>query len=111
MAVIFKPKGTLNVATAPAKLPDIDMSRCKNLVLDRDGVITTRHGNSKIYDNLIAVGIDLILGQGEELYFFLKDGAFYKDQNVLSFLGFLVAESGDVILLEDGGKLLWEAPR
>ena len=53
MTLIFKPNGTLDVATSPADLPEKDgysdaMARCKNLRLDRVGFAALRDGSTRL---------------------------------------------------------------
>lgn len=58
MALLFKPNGNLDIATAATDLPSQSSSpgsvysealtRCKNLRIDRKGVLTTRDGSSRI---------------------------------------------------------------
>jgi len=73
MSVIFKPDGSLDVATDPSDLPQtIDdeknlvstaMTRCKNLRLDQKGVVKTRDGSFKLNSTAISTAIHKIIEQ------------------------------------------------
>ncbi|MDD5189448.1 MAG: hypothetical protein PHE50_00215 [Dehalococcoidales bacterium] len=72
MGLIFKPNGILDIATAatdlPAqrsdKMPDNvyseALTRCKNLRIDRKGLLTVRDGSSKINATAFASNVELV---------------------------------------------------
>ncbi|MHB8123109.1 MAG: hypothetical protein ACYDG4_13245 [Desulfuromonadaceae bacterium] len=75
MSIIFKPSGTLNVATDPSDLPEekgslltgnqggissTAMQRCKNLRLDQEGVAKTRDGSAKLNATAISAPLSII---------------------------------------------------
>lgn len=85
MSILWKPNGTLNVATDPSDLPEVKgsaltgdtgsilseaLARCKNLRLDQEGVIKTRFGSSKLNATAIETAIHKIIEQGGIRYTF-----------------------------------------
>jgi len=70
MGLIFKPNGFLDVATDPSDLPSQSpapgtviseaLTRCKNLRIDRKGVLTTRDGSSKINSTAFTSNSELV---------------------------------------------------
>lgn len=85
MSIIWKPNGSLDVATAPADLPDTKgsaltgdtgsitsyaLARCKNLRLDLMGVARTRFGSSKLNATAINAAIHKIIEQAGTRYTF-----------------------------------------
>ena len=85
MSIIWKPNGSLDVATDPAQLPDTKgsvltgdtgsitsyaLARCKNLRLDLLGVAKTRFGTSKLNATAISTAIHKIIEQAGTRYTF-----------------------------------------
>lgn len=69
MGLLFKPNGMLDVATAATDLPSQTenfsvyseaLTRCKNLRIDRKGVLSLRDGSSKINSTAFASNIELV---------------------------------------------------
>ena len=91
MSILFKPYGTLDVATEPADLDqEVNgaktmsgaMKRLKNLRIDRKGNAETRYGSVKINTTAIAKTINLIKTQGGERYTFST--AIYLDETSIA---------------------------
>lgn len=108
MAVMFKPNGTLNVAQSPGKLKDIDMQRCKNLRLDRNGRIETRDGNSKLYETALSGNSDFIITGIDGLYIITTEGVYLNGELIFPFGKYIVQENQGYILQENGGYIYWE---
>lgn len=80
MTIIFKPNGSLDLATDPTDLPETAsgnmiishaMQRCKNLRIDQTGVAKTRDGSSKISATALGeTAIYRIVEQGGVRYAF-----------------------------------------
>ena len=85
MSIIWKPNGSLDVATDPAQLPDTKgsaltgdtgsitsyaLARCKNLRLDLMGVAKTRFGTSKLNATAISTAVHKIIEQAGVRYTF-----------------------------------------
>lgn len=85
MGIIFRPNGTLDVATDPSELPEAKgsvltgdagsivseaLARCKNLCLDRKGMVTTRLGTDKINSSAMTSTINRIIEQAGKRYSF-----------------------------------------
>jgi len=88
MAIFWKPNGSLDVATDPSDLPESAQdrniyseafARCKNLRLDRKGVVTLRDGSSKFNTTAINTAIYLLIEQGGSRYAF-AGANIYKDE-------------------------------
>lgn len=97
MSIIWKPNGTLNVATDPCDLPENKgsiltgdsgsiiseaMQRCKNLRLDQTGVIKTRDGSSKLNSAAIESAIYKIICQGANRYTFANDHIYRNEVSI-----------------------------
>jgi hypothetical protein len=90
MSIIFKPSGTLDLATDPVSLPESvernmitsgAMQRCKNLRLDQNGVARTRDGSTR-YNSVGINPISKILEQSGYRYAF-GDGSIYRNEQVI----------------------------
>jgi len=68
--IIFKPLGSLDIATHASDLPDDGMQRCKNLRLDETGVLKLRDGSFKLNSTAIAGTPNFIIEQGGVRYIF-----------------------------------------
>lgn len=69
MGLIFKPNGLLDISTDPSDLPAQNdgnsvyseaLTRCKNMRMDRKGVLTTRDGSSKINETAFTSNTELV---------------------------------------------------
>lgn len=87
MTMLWRPNGSLNIATDPCDLPEEKsngqiyseaMQRCKNLRLDQKGVIKTRDGSSKINTTPIDQRqITRIIEQSGDRYTFCGEQTIY----------------------------------
>ena len=91
--IIFKPNGTLDVATDPSDLPaesvnkntiSYAMQRCKNLRLDDMGVVKTRYGSQKINSTIMEGTPEFIFENSGYRYVFTTDGNIYRDEETIS---------------------------
>ena len=92
MSIIFKPNGSLDVATDPNDLPaevvgkdtvSFAMQRCKNLRLDTIGVAKTRHGSQKLNTTQIDGTPEFVFINNDYRYIFTTGGLIYADETVL----------------------------
>lgn len=94
MSIIFRPTGSLDTNTDPSVLPEVSegkdivsggMKRCKNLKMDRIGMLSTRDGSSKLNDSssLINDPLTLIVEQGGYRYVFASD-EIYRNESLIS---------------------------
>lgn len=94
MSIIFRPIGSLDTNTDPSILPENRegndivsgaMKRCKNLNMDRIGMLSARNGTSKLNDSasLISAAISLIVEQGGYRYVFAS-GEIYRNESLIS---------------------------
>jgi len=81
--IIFKPLGTLDVATDPSDLPDDGMKRCKNLRLDEKGVLKLRDGSFKINTTALVGTMDFVIEQGGHRYI-LGGKYIYRDETQIA---------------------------
>ncbi len=94
MSIIFRPNGTLDVATDPSDLPEAKgsiltgdqgaivseaLARCKNLRLDQKGVVKTRLGTDKINSSAVTSSVNRIIEQGGKRYSF-SGAQIYEDE-------------------------------
>jgi len=95
MSISFRPNGTLDVATDAADLAQqVDksglnvtseaMTRCKNLRLDRKGLVVTRDGSSKFNDSAIDTAIWLLVEQAGNRYAFAGDEIYQDEVSITS---------------------------
>lgn len=79
MSIIWKPNGSLDVATASSDLPGVvsqyseiseAFARCKNLRLDRKGQVSTRYGSTRLHETALSSQASLILEQRGARYAF-----------------------------------------
>lgn len=95
MTILFKPvAGSLDINTEPADLPEKGdginisseaMARCKNLRLDRPGVLLMRDGSSKVNPAAPLEGIaDLLVEQGGYRYEFTIDNLIWRDEILIT---------------------------
>lgn len=93
MSILWKPNGTLNVATAATDLQETKgsaltgddgsivseaLSRCKNLRVDRKGIIQTRKGSAKLHSTAIN-SVNKIIEQAGTRYAF-GGGSIYSNE-------------------------------
>lgn len=87
MSILFKPSGSLNVATDPSDLPEASgqgsissdaMVRCKNLRINQKGVAKTRDGSAKL--NVSAINSVNWLEEQEGYRYAFGGTAIYKDE-------------------------------
>lgn len=94
MSIRFKPNGTLDVSTDPSDLPEqIDKSglnftsealtRCKNLRVDRRGIVSTRDGSVKLNSVAIETAIHLLIEQSGNRYAFAGT-QIYEDETSIA---------------------------
>lgn len=98
MSIIFKPKGSLDIATDPSdlkeekgtaltdetgKLTSYAMTRCKNLRLDKTGMAQTRLGTDLINASAIE-SIGRIIEQGGDRYEFAGTGIYKNEVSIES---------------------------
>ena len=95
MSIHFRPSGDLNVSTAPTDLPsdaqgrDViseEMTRCKNLSVDRRGRVDTRDGSTRPSANAMTSRASFILEQAGDRYAFVDSGI-YKNEAALTATG------------------------
>lgn len=87
--LLFKPNGLLDIATAATDLPATSdspgsvtseaLTRCKNLRIDRKGLLQTRDGSSKINSSPMSAGANFLLEQGGSRYSF-SGSTIFKDE-------------------------------
>jgi hypothetical protein len=93
--ILFKPvNGTLDINTAAPDLQEQAdgtniasgaMVRCKNLRLDRPGVLVTRDGSSKVNPSTpLTTIVDLLIEQGGVRYEFLADNLIWRNETLIS---------------------------
>lgn len=97
MGIIFKPNGSLDVSTDPSDLPETKgsiltgdtgdiiseaLSRCKNLSLERSGVVTTRGGSLKLNATAIDTVIHRIIEQGGYRYTFAGSQIYRNESSI-----------------------------
>ncbi len=92
MSILFKPNGTLNVATDPCDLEEsvrdkvtdiiqsIHMTRCKNLRLDLAGVIKTRDGCTNLGTG--AYPVHRLIEQSGYRYLFASTGIYRNESSI-----------------------------
>jgi len=92
MSILFKPNGTLNVATDPCDLEEsvrdkvtdiiqsIHMTRCKNLRLDLSGVIKTRDGCTNLGTGTYPV--HRLIEQSGYRYLFASTGIYRNESSI-----------------------------
>ena len=74
MTILFKPNGSLNVSTAATDLPQSKddllggkntvseaLQRCKNMHLDRNGLVRTRDGSTKTTGSATSIRPNLLI--------------------------------------------------
>lgn len=92
MSILWKPNGTLDVATEPTDLPQSGdaknqvseaLARCKNLRLDSRGRLSLRDGSTKLNASAIATAIWLVIVQGGTRYAFAGT-AIYEDESSIA---------------------------
>lgn len=82
MSIIFDPSGTLDVSTEPVDLKDIDLQRCKNLVVERDGYLETRDGHSRLNETAIDFDVDFIIEHKGARYEFSADEIYRNEVSI-----------------------------
>ena len=82
MAILFKPTGTLDIATDPTGIKDEDMQRCKNMDLSQSGVVRTRDGHSKLNSAAIDDDVSFIICQGGYRYEFSGDNIYRNETDI-----------------------------
>jgi len=82
MAFNFDPSGTLDVSTDPSDLKEINMQRCKNMVVDTDGLVSTRNGNSKINATQIDDDVSFMIEQDGARYSFSSDEIYKNESSI-----------------------------
>jgi len=90
MSIFWKPSGALDISTDPSSLPENSdgtnitsdaLTRCKNLRVDRSGVLYLRDGSSKFNSSAIA-SINLLQEQGGVRYAF--GTSIYEDETSIA---------------------------
>jgi hypothetical protein len=81
--ILFKPSGSLDIATDPSDLPDDGMQRCKNLRLDEKGVLKLRDGSYKLNDTELIGTMDFVIEQGGNRYI-LGGKYIYRNETLIS---------------------------
>lgn len=93
MSIVWKPNGSLDIATDPSDLPaekvdgnviSFSMQRCKNLRLDNMGVIKTRYGSKKLNTAEIEGTPEFIFENSGNRYVFTTDGNIYRNETAIS---------------------------
>lgn len=79
MSVYFLPQGSLNVATDPSQLEDVDMARCKNLRTDIPKAVELRDGSSTLNTTAIDTDASNIIEQSGNRYT-MTATKIYKDE-------------------------------
>jgi len=88
MSLLFKPNGTLDIATEATDLPEESgngssaseaLARCKNVITDRKGRVDTRHGSSRPTSLKLTAIANFIIEQSGNRYSFAGD-SIYKDE-------------------------------
>lgn len=86
--ILWKPSGALDIATDPSDLPETAqqngiyseaLTRCKNLRLDRRGVVKLRYGSSKVNASAIDTAIWLLIEEAGHRYAF-AGSTIYRDE-------------------------------
>ncbi len=89
--IVFKPNGTLNIATEPTDLPQSvegsmitsgALTRCKNLRVENQGVLRLRDGSRRINTTAIESINNIIVQDGKRYSF--SGGSIYKDETLLT---------------------------
>lgn len=92
MSIFFTPNGRLNIAADPSDLQESgsgnnlasgEMTRCKNLILDRAGQAATRDGSTKLNATAIATPVHLLLEHAGYRYAF-AGAAIYRDETSIT---------------------------
>ena len=93
--ILFKPNGSLNVATDPSDLPETSdgtsiiseaLTRCKNLRLDQKGKLTLRDGSSKLNASAIDTAIWFLIEQDGFRYTFAGSSIYQNESSIVSSL-------------------------
>lgn len=91
MSLIWRPDGSLNIATDPSALPESSqgstivsdaLTRCKNLRLERKGLVQTRDGSSKISETQLAAAPSLIVEQAGNRYEFASTIIYQNESSI-----------------------------
>jgi hypothetical protein len=91
MSIVWKPNGSLDVATAATDLPETAsqystiseaFARCKNLRLDRRGQVSTRYGSSRVSSRALAGAASMILEQSGSRYEFFGDAIYLNESSI-----------------------------
>lgn len=93
MSIRFKPSGALDVSTDPSDLPEqVDksglnftseaMTRCKNLRVDRRGLVSTRDGSTKFNTSAIETAIHLLMEQSGNRYAFAGTQIYENESSI-----------------------------
>lgn len=93
MSILWKPHGSLNVATAPSDLPESgngtdtvseDFSQAKNIRVDRIGLAELRYGSSNINASAIATTLHLLIEQSGNRYSFAGTSIYKNESSIAS---------------------------
>lgn len=91
--ILFKPNGMLDVATEATDLPETTngfdiiseaMSRCKNLRVNRKGILETRQGSVKLNSSPINTAIWLIEVMNGDRYSFAGGSIYLNESSIAS---------------------------
>lgn len=96
MALLFKPNGNLDIATAPTDLPTQSsgqgsvyseaITRLKNLRTDRKGQTTTRDGSSKVNSSALSANPNFLLEQAGVRFEFCGATIFRNETSIATSL-------------------------
>ena len=97
MTILFKPNGTLNIATEPTDLPESvdksgtqfsseDFTRCKNVRINQKGKAVVRDGSSKLNASAINTAIHLLVEQAGDRYAFAGTDIYKNETSIASSL-------------------------
>lgn len=86
--LVWKPNGLLDVATAASDLPEVSgsgvilseaLARCKNLRINRQGLLETRHGTTRLNTTAMSSFASFLIEQAGDRYAFVG-GAVYENE-------------------------------